>query len=32
MAWTEKTRQMFQGMYRDYALGTLGDRCFAVRF
>jgi predicted phosphodiesterase len=28
MAWTEKTRGMFAGLYRDYALGSLGDRCF----
>jgi predicted phosphodiesterase len=32
MAWTEKTRHMFQGMYRDYALGGLDDRCFTVAF
>ena len=29
LAWTEKTRHMFAGLYRDYALGTLADRCFA---
>jgi 3',5'-cyclic-AMP phosphodiesterase len=28
MAWTEKTRAMFAGLYRDYALGRLADRCF----
>jgi predicted phosphodiesterase len=28
LAWTEKTRAMFAGLYRDYALGTLADRCF----
>ena len=28
LAWTEKTRQMFAGLYRDYALGSLADRCF----
>jgi predicted phosphodiesterase len=32
MAWTEKTRGMFAGLYRDYALGPLHDRCFAERF
>ena len=32
MAWTEKTRQMFAGLYRDYALGSLADRCFAHAF
>jgi 3',5'-cyclic-AMP phosphodiesterase len=26
MAWTEKTRGMFAGLYRDYALGHLTDR------
>ena len=29
MAWTEKTRGMFAGLYRDYALGGLADRCFS---
>jgi hypothetical protein len=28
MCWTEKTRHMFGGLYRDYALGRLEDRCF----
>lgn len=32
MAWTEKTRGMFAGLYRDYALGDLADRCFAYAF
>lgn len=32
MAWTEKTRHMFAGLYRDYALGPLTDRCFTERF
>jgi Icc protein len=32
MAWTEKTRGMFAGLYRDYALGALSDRCFAQRY
>jgi len=32
MAWTEKTRAMFAGLYRDYALGTLSDRCLSVAF
>jgi Icc protein len=32
MAWTEKTRNMFAGMYRDYALGALADRCFTHAF
>jgi 3',5'-cyclic-AMP phosphodiesterase len=30
--WTEKTRHMFAGLYRDYALGDLADRCFAHVF
>ena len=28
MAWTEQTRRMFAGLYRDYALGRQSDRCF----
>jgi len=32
MAWTEKTRGMFAGLYRDYALGQLTDRCFTQAF
>ena len=28
MAWTEKTRSMFAGLYRDYALGRQSDRSF----
>jgi 3',5'-cyclic-AMP phosphodiesterase len=28
MAWTEQTRNMFAGLYRDYALGQQDDRCF----
>jgi 3',5'-cyclic-AMP phosphodiesterase len=32
MAWSEKTRRMFAGLYRDYALGPLGDRCFTERY
>jgi predicted phosphodiesterase len=26
--WTERTRAMFLGLYHDYALGPLDDRCF----
>jgi hypothetical protein len=26
--WTERTRPMFAGLYRDYALGPLEHRCF----
>jgi Icc protein len=32
LAWTEKTRGMFAGLYRDYALGSLADRCFMYIF
>ena len=32
MEWTEKTRGMFAGLYRDYALGSLSDRCLSERF
>ncbi|HEX6310078.1 MAG TPA: metallophosphoesterase [Acidimicrobiia bacterium] len=32
LAWTEKTRSMFAGLYRDYALGRLEHRCFTERF
>ncbi|HZJ26570.1 MAG TPA: metallophosphoesterase [Acidimicrobiia bacterium] len=32
MDWTERTRQMFAGLYRDYALGSVGDRCFTHAF
>jgi len=28
--WAERTRHMFAGLYRDYALGPLDDRCFTV--
>jgi hypothetical protein len=28
MAWTEQTRSMFAGLYRDYALGRESDRGF----
>jgi 3',5'-cyclic AMP phosphodiesterase CpdA len=32
MAWTEQTRHMFAGLYRDYALGSLADRCFTYLY
>ena len=32
MTWTEKTRGMFAGLYRDYALGELDHRCFTYAF
>lgn len=31
-AWTEQTRHMFQSLYRDYALGSVADRCFTRTF
>ncbi len=30
LAWTEQTRHMYAGAYAEYALGRLGDRCFAM--
>jgi 3',5'-cyclic-AMP phosphodiesterase len=30
LVWTEATRHMYHGLYRDYALGSLADRCFAI--
>lgn len=32
MRWTEETRAMFAGLYRDYALGGQNDRCFTQPF
>jgi predicted phosphodiesterase len=32
MKWTEQTRAMFAGLYRDYALGGQSDRCFTQPF
>lgn len=31
-AWAEKTRAMYSGVYRDYALGPLAERCFTQLF
>ena len=31
-AWAETTRGMFAGVYTDYALGALGERCFTQSF
>jgi predicted phosphodiesterase len=28
--WTERTRQMFAGLYGSYAFGALDDRCFTI--
>ena len=30
LAWSEKTRAMYNGTYFDYAFGKLSDRCFVV--
>jgi predicted phosphodiesterase len=30
LAWTERTRPMYAGLYRDYALGSLPERCFTL--
>lgn len=29
LTWSDKTRHMFEGLYRDYAFGSLSDRCFS---
>jgi Icc protein len=30
LAWSERTRAMFFGLYAGYAFGSLDDRCFAI--
>ena len=30
LAWSERTRDMFAGLYGDYAFGSLDDRCFPL--
>ena len=30
VAWTDKTRAMYGGLYTDYAFGALADRCFEI--
>lgn len=30
LAWTDKTRAMYAGMFEEYAFGELTDRCFVV--
>jgi 3',5'-cyclic-AMP phosphodiesterase len=32
LAWSERCRQMIQGIYRDLVLGTIDDRCFTQLF
>jgi predicted phosphodiesterase len=31
LAWTDRTREMFGGLYPSYSFGTLDDRCFVLR-
>jgi 3',5'-cyclic-AMP phosphodiesterase len=30
LRWSERTKAMYGGLYRDYAFGALEDRCFAI--
>jgi len=30
LAWTDRTRVMYAGLYADYAFGALADRCFPI--
>ena len=30
LTWTDRTREMFGGLYPSYSFGTLADRCFPV--
>ncbi len=30
LAWSDKTRHMYSGLYHDYAFGAVADRCFAI--
>jgi hypothetical protein len=30
LAWTDRTRAMYDGYYAEYAFGRLEDRCFAI--
>lgn len=30
LAWTERTKAMFAGLYEGYAFGTIDDRCFVL--
>ena len=32
LVWTERTRPMYAGLYRDYALGELSHRCFTQTY
>ncbi|MEO6628795.1 MAG: metallophosphoesterase [Aquihabitans sp.] len=30
LVWSQRTRHMYEGLYEDYAFGTLADRCFVI--
>jgi Icc protein len=30
LAWSDRTRHMYEGLYHDYAFGKLADRCFSI--
>lgn len=30
LIWSERTRHMYEGLYEDYAFGSLADRCFVI--
>lgn len=30
LVWSERTRHMYEGLYEDYAFGSLSDRCFVI--
>lgn len=32
LRWADRTKNMYFGLYRHYAIGTLAERCFAYRF
>ena len=32
LAWSERTREMFGGLYPAYSFGSLADRCFPISF
>ena len=30
LRWSDRTRHMYEGLYEDYAFGSLADRCFGI--
>lgn len=32
LRWADRTKNMYFGLYRHYAIGTLAERCFSYRF